>query len=85
MNEKERHLIEYLIFSIFGISLLIAFIAFREDRSTLKIISGLGSLLYVLWGIIHHGREDRLSKEIVTEYLLLGSFVFLLLLTALSV
>lgn len=85
MNEKERHLVEYLIFGVLGITLLIAFIAFRDNRSILRIIAGLESLLYILWGIIHHSREDRLSKEIVSEYILLGTFVFLLLLTALSV
>ncbi|NMB69981.1 hypothetical protein GYA27_02160 [candidate division WWE3 bacterium] len=85
MNEKERHLAEYLVFGVLGIALLIAFIAFRENRGILRVISGLESLLYVLWGIIHHSREDRLSKEIVSEYILLGTFVFLLLLTALSI
>jgi glucose uptake protein GlcU len=85
MNEKERHLAEYLIFGVLGVALLIAFIAFRENRNILRVISGLESLLYILWGIIHHSREDRLSKEIVSEYILLGTFVFLLLLTALSI
>ncbi len=85
MNDKERHLAEYLVFGVLGIALLIAFITFRENRGILRVISGLESLLYVLWGIIHHSREDRLSKEIVSEYILLGTFVFLLLLTALSI
>jgi hypothetical protein len=85
MNDKERHLVEYVIFGVLGIALIISFVVFRDNRNILRVIAGLQSLLYVLWGIIHHSREDRLSKEIVSEYILLGTFVFLLLLTALSI
>jgi len=85
MRDKERHLVEYLIFGALAIALLVSFIVFRDNRNILRVIAGLQSLLYILWGIIHHSREDRLSKEIVSEYVLLGTFVFLLLLTALSI
>lgn len=85
MHEKERHLIEYLIFIAFGLALIVAFILMRDNRGALIVISGLGSLLYILWGIIHRIRENRLNKEIILEYVLLGSFVFLLLFTALSI
>lgn len=84
MSEKEKHLIEYTAFAGACIALLGLLWEFRENNEVLRIVIGFGCALYVLWGIIHHHRENRISKEIIMEYAFFAGFVFLLLLTALS-
>ena len=49
------------------------------------IIAALGCIYYVVWGIIHHAVRNRLNKLIALEYILVGSIIFFLLLTSLSV
>jgi hypothetical protein len=84
METKKEHFIEYVFFIGVSVIFLTSFIYFRQDRSFLKLISGLVSLTYALWGIIHSALEGRLTPAIVAEYVLFGSLAFLLLFIALS-
>jgi hypothetical protein len=81
METKKEHFIEYVFFIGVSVIFLTSFIYFRQDRSFLKLISGLVSLT---WGIIHSALEGRLTPAIVAEYVLFGSLAFLLLFIALS-
>ena len=84
MRNIKEHTAEYLIlFTVILIFLLLFFI-FRFDKKVLVVISALGSVFYILWGIIHHVLRDRFTKSILWEYVLFGSLVFLLLYTVLS-
>ena len=84
METKKRHFIESIFFIGIGVLFLAAFIFFRQNRDFLKLISGLASSTYALWGIIHSAMEGRLTPAIVVEYVLFGSLAFLLLFIALS-
>jgi hypothetical protein len=66
---------------IFVISLVI----FRYNRTAELFVGGFGALFYIAWGIIHHALEDRLSKEVVMEYVLFGTLAFLMLVFALNI
>jgi hypothetical protein len=84
MEIKRHHFLEYGI--VFALSLLfiIMFVAYQSNRDLLKLLSGLISSSYVLWGIIHSALESRLTGVIVFEYLLFGVLAFLILFIALS-
>lgn len=84
MELKKKHFIEYSLFFAVSIFFLILFIVFSNNREMLKLVSGLVSCVYVLWGIIHSALEQRLTPTIVFEYVLFGVLAFLLLFVALS-
>jgi Zn-dependent protease with chaperone function len=84
MELKKRHFIEYCLFLGVSVLFLVLFIVFSNNRNLLKLVSGLISSMYVLWGIIHSASEGRLTPAIVFEYLLFGILAFLLLFIALS-
>ena len=84
MNEKEHHLVQYLVL-LMGLGVLFfLFVVFMNNHDILKVVSGSGSIFYVLWGLSHHAAEGRLNKLIAFEYILVGSLAFLILFTALS-
>jgi len=84
MENIKEHLTEYIILFIALFIFLVLFIVFRFDRSAQTIISGAGSIFYILWGIIHHAIRERISRTIVWEYVLFGLLIFLLFYTVLS-
>lgn len=77
-----KHLIEYSFIAIyFGI--LIYFFQNLGDSFFSKIIfAGALPLFYLLWSVVHHYFEDRLTLSIFLEYLSISLFVFIILLTA---
>lgn len=81
---KENHVVHYflLVLGIFVISVL--FIFFRYNKVAEILLSAALSLYYILWGIVHHKIEGRLTQLVSLEYILIGSFVFLLLFTAIT-
>ncbi|MFC1700090.1 hypothetical protein ACFLZ4_00390 [Patescibacteria group bacterium] len=84
IDNLKENLIEYLILFVAVAVFLVLFFLFRFDKSSLLIVSSLGSIFYVGWGIIHHMLRGRLTKIITLEYLLFGLLVFLLLFTVLN-
>jgi hypothetical protein len=84
MHDKERHKIEYIVLGLLLCLYLGLFIYFRFDKGVLLLLSGLISITYSLWGIIHHVLESRLTNLIALEYILYGFFVFSLLFVVLS-
>jgi len=85
MKEIERHLMEYLVLLVGLLLFSILFWYFSYNRSIQIAITGLASISYVLWGIIHHVVEGRLNRQVAMEYILVGTLVFLLLLTVLTI
>ncbi len=84
MKSVKRHFIEYGLFLAVLALFLVFFVVFRTDRNLLKLISGIISSVYVLWGIIHSVSEGRLTPAVALEYFLFGILAFLLLFVALS-
>lgn len=58
---------------------------FKFNTSAQIIVAAAGCVYYVGWGIIHHAVRNRLDRLITLEYVLVGSLIFLLLLTSLSI
>lgn len=77
-----KHIIEYSFIAIyFGI--LIYFFQNLGDSFFSKLVfAGALPLFYLLWSVVHHYFEDRLTLHIFLEYLSISLFVFIILLTA---
>lgn len=74
-------------FGILITGILIAayfFVFFKFNTFAQTIVVGLSCIYYVSWGIIHHALKSRLNSLIVLEYMLVGSLIFLLFYTSLS-
>lgn len=70
MKKPIRSLIDYLILTII-VSVAVMLILFYNGNKNFQeyIIIGL-SVLYVVWGTLHHAREKTLQAKIFLEYLL---------------
>lgn len=85
MNFRGYKIIEYTILILGIVVFGVLFFQFRFDRSAELILMAMAAIFYAFWGMVHHMIEERLTVEIALEYILIGFFVFLLVLTALSV
>ena len=70
MKKSLRSIIDYLLLTIL-ISVAIVLTLYFNGSKNLQqlIIIGL-SILYIVWGIIHHLKENTLQARIVLEYVL---------------
>jgi hypothetical protein len=83
-TQKNLHLLHYLALYV-GLSvILVLFIVFRHNYTTQLILAAVGSVYYMLWGIIHHVLEKRINRLLVLEYILFGLLAFVLVYTALN-
>ncbi len=67
-----KNIFDYILLTglVSAAILLILFYNGNKNYQEFTII-GL-SLLYIVWGIIHHARENRLQARIILEYVLFG-------------
>lgn len=84
IDDLKENIIEYLILFVAVVVFLVLFFLFRFDKTSLFMVSLLGSIFYVAWGIIHHMLRGRLTRLIAVEYVLFGLLVFSLLFTVLN-
>jgi uncharacterized membrane protein len=80
---EEKHVKHYLLLVVGIFVVAILFVFFKYNLEVQSILAFIGSLYYILWGIIHHIIERRITKLIALEYILVGVFVFVLIFTAL--
>ncbi len=78
MKRSERELIEYLVLFVGLMVFFLLLMIFRYESAALKMVAMLGSLFYVVWGIIHHAADSRLTRTVLVEYVFISSMVFLL-------
>lgn len=85
MKDKvDIHVVEYSVLVTATVLMLLLFYYFRYDHIVLIFLSGVASLAYMLWGVIHHALEGRLTKFVAVEYITFGLLVFLLFFTVLN-
>jgi len=82
MNHNIR-IFDYLLLLLILTGGSLGFIFHKGNPVTQFLVVFLTVLLYIAWGIWHHKTEDRLSWGVVTEYLLVGALVLLLVYLAL--
>lgn len=70
MKKPIRHIVDYLILSFIVCAAIVFVLLFNGNRPyQIAVIISL-SLLYVLWGILHHLKEGSLHPKIFWEYIL---------------
>ena len=84
MIEHEKHLTEYILLGLGLIALVVLFVLFSHSFTYQLIIGGLICLCFVLWGVFHHKKEERLKTKVVTEYILFSALVFALIFIVLN-
>ena len=84
MKRNEKELIEYIILFLGLLTFFILLVVFRYEAFALRMVALLGSLFYIVWGIIHHAADDRLTLNVVLEYVSISILVFLLFFFVLS-
>jgi len=77
MSPRE-HLLHYLILFLILTLGLVGFVVFSFRPVVQLLVVGLTIGGYVTWGITHHYVEDRLRWDVVGEYFLIGSLVFVM-------
>ncbi len=85
MNYKGYKIIEHTVLVLGIIVIGILFYQFRFDKSALIVLMAIAAIFYSFWGMVHHLIEERLTVDVALEYILIGLFVFILVLTAISV
>lgn len=71
-----KHLFHYMLLLLVFAAGLFGFGYFRFRPQMQLVVVGLTVLGYIAWGMVHHHFEDRLRREVVGEYLLIGLLVF---------
>lgn len=55
---------------------------YAVGNTRLQLMAGMvTTIAYVAWGIIHHAMQGDLHRNVVVEYVLIGSIAIVLLLT----
>lgn len=78
-NDAAHHIAEYLLLIISAICYLVFLSLFKGEHQKQLIVSFFFVAYYVMWGIIHHARDQSLHLKIVLEYILIGALAMLLL------
>lgn len=76
-TEHKVHLLHYFVLFLILAVGFIFFLSLRYSPLQQFLVIVVVDILYLLWGILHHYLEERLSWGVVTEYLLVGSVVLL--------
>lgn len=80
---EDHHVSHYLVLLLI-LGLYMFFMYYFKHDSIMQIVTaGVGSIFYMLWGIFHHHVEGRLTNLVALEYILVSSFVFLMMLVVL--
>lgn len=70
MKKPIRSIIDYLFLTII-VSVAIVLVLVNNGNKPFQEYTIIGlSILYIVWGIIHHAREKTLQTQIVLEYVL---------------
>ena len=79
IEDAKNHLLHYTILItilVIGFGSVVLFSANKQAQLILAIIT---SVLYVLWGFIHHYMEDDMSIKVVVEYVLIAVLSILII------
>jgi len=77
-----KHLIEYSFIALYFGFMIYFFQNLGDSFFSKVVFSGALPVCYLLWSVVHHYFEDRLTLPIFLEYLSISLFVFIILLTA---
>ncbi len=82
-EDIQHHLFEYLLLVTSGVLYTTFLSIFKAQPTKQYIVTALFVLYYVLWGIIHHTRDQSLHLKTILEYIAIGAIALILLRTLL--
>jgi hypothetical protein len=74
----KTHFLHYLILFLIFLLALFGLAVFRFRPQLQLIVVGLSILGYIFWGVFHAAADNRLRREVVGEYILIGLLAFVL-------
>lgn len=78
-EDIQAHVFEYLLL-ITSSGLYVTFLAiFKAQPRKQFTVTALFVLYYVVWGVIHHSRDQSLHLKIIMEYIAIGALAMVLL------
>lgn len=78
-HDMQEHIFEYLLL-ITSAALYITFLAVFKAQPTKQFtVTVLFVLYYIVWGFIHHTRDQSLHLKIILEYIAIGALAMVLL------
>lgn len=78
-DDVHHHVFEYMLLAFSAVFFLIFVSVFKGNQMKQFIVISLFVLYYILWGIIHHTRDQSLHLKIVLEYIFIGAIALFLL------
>ena len=72
MKKPIRSLLDYLLLTILVSIAIILTLYFNGNKLFQQVIVIGLSILYIVWGILHHLKEKTLQAQIILEYVLFG-------------
>ncbi len=79
MYDVTHHVFHYIILVMIITGGLSAFFSFRNYPMIQLLIGITTSLLYAVWGMVHHLVDRDLSIQIIIEYLAVAIFAIIIL------
>lgn len=74
VKELKEYQYDYgVLFALLSVAAIL-YAYFRDNKAMEQLIALGMALIYVLWGIIHHHRADKVTAKIVLEYVLVAIF-----------
>ena len=83
-TELGTHHVDYLVLIIATVFFLLFLKFFQGERNASYLTVLIFSAFYILWGIIHHMRDDSVHLKNVLEYILISFGVLLLMMLLFS-
>lgn len=72
MKKPLRNIVDYLFLSFIVSAAILLILYFNGSKNIQQIIIIALSILYIVWGILHHLKEKSLQARIILEYVLFG-------------
>lgn len=72
MKKPIRNLLDYLLLTALVSIAIILTLYFNGNKLFQQVVVIGLSILYIVWGILHHLKEKTLQTQIILEYVLFG-------------
>ncbi len=82
-TDLRYHGIEYVLLLTSSLIFIVFLSIFKGQHLKQVLVSLVFVMYYVLWGIIHHTRDQSLHLKIVLEYIMIGALALFFLQTLL--
>lgn len=83
-SELGTHHIDYLVLITTAVCFLLFLKFFQGERNASYLTVLSFSAFYIVWGIVHHVRDDSIHLKNVLEYILISFGVLLLVMVLFS-